>query len=235
MLRPGIDLYADGAVVEEMLAASAEGLVAGFTTNPTLMRKAGVTDYRAWSRQALAAVPDLPISFEVLADDFREMGRQAREIAGWGANVFVKIPVTNTEGVSSAPLIAELAGQGVQINATAILTLEQVRTVAAALNPEVPAIVSVFAGRIADTGRDPEPVLREAKAILAPNPKARLLWASTRELLNIIQAQACGCDIITVSPDLLKKYALFGMDLRELSLETVRMFCRDAAAAGFAL
>ena len=234
-MRPEIDLYADGAVVEEMLAARVEGLVTGFTTNPTLMRKAGVTDYRAWSRQALEAVPDLPISFEVLADDFPGMARQAREIAAWGSNVFVKIPVTSIQGVSSAPLIHELSAEGVKINATAILTLDQVRTVAAALAPGVPSIVSIFAGRIADTGLDPEPIMREARAFLAPLPEVRLLWASARELLNIFQAQACGCDIITVSPDILKKYAMVGMDLAALSLETVKMFSRDAAAAGFSL
>ena len=235
MTNPGIDIYADGAVVAEMVAARAEGMVTGFTTNPTLMRKAGVVDYRAWSREALAAVPDLPISFEVLADDFPGMGRQAREIASWGSNVFVKIPVTNTLGESAAPLIRELSAEGVQVNATAILTLDQVRTVAAALDPKVPAIVSVFAGRIADTGRDPEPVMREALAILAPLPEARLLWASCRELLNIFQARACGCHIITVAPDTLKKLAMVDMDLGALSLDTVRMFCRDAAAAGFEL
>ena len=231
----GIDIYADGAVVAEMLAARAEGVVKGFTTNPTLMRKAGVVDYRDWSRQALAAVPDLPISFEVLADDFPGMRRQALEIASWGANVFVKIPVTNTLGESSAPLIRELAGLGVQVNATAILTLDQVRTVAAALDPGVPAVVSVFAGRIADTGRNPEPVMREALGILASLPKAMLLWASCRELLNIFQARDCGCQIITVAPDTLKKLAMVGMDLDALSLDTVKMFCRDAGAAGFTL
>ena len=231
----GIDIYADGAVVAEMLAARAEGLVKGFTTNPTLMRKAGVLDYRDWSRQALAAVPDLPISFEVLADDFPGMARQAREIASWGANVFVKIPITNTLGESSGPLIRELASEGVQVNATAILTLDQVRLVAAALDPAVPAVVSVFAGRIADTGRDPGPVMKEARALLSALPRAGLLWASCRELLNIFQARDCGCQIITVPPDILRKLAMVDMDLEALSLDTVKMFCRDAGAAGFTL
>lgn len=235
MKSPGIDLYADGAVVAEMLAARAAGFVAGFTTNPTLMAKAGVTDYRAWSRQALAAVPDLPISFEVLADDFQEMGRQAREIAAWGSQVFVKIPITNTFGESSLHLIRELSGEGVQINATAILSLDQVRGVVEALHPDAAAIVSVFAGRIADTGRDPVPIMAEARAILAPRPRARLLWASCRELLNVFQARDCGCHIITVTPDILRKMAMVGMELEALSLDTVRMFSRDAAAAGFCL
>lgn len=234
-MKLGIDLYADGAVVAEMLAARAEGRVKGFTTNPTLMCKAGVKDYRAWSRQALDAVPDLPISFEVLADDFTEMLRQALEIASWGTNVFVKIPITTTTGESSVPLIKDLAAQGVRVNATALLTLDQVRSVAQALDPGVPAIVSVFAGRIADTGCDPVPIMKESLAILAPLPKAKLLWASCREVLNIFQAQDCGSHIITVTPDILKKLSMVGMDLGALSLDTVKMFFRDAKAAGFSL
>jgi transaldolase len=230
-----IDLYADGAVIEEMLETKATGRVAGFTTNPTLMRKAGVSDYRGWARQVLQAIQDMPVSFEVLADDFPGMARQAREIASWGPNVFVKIPVTNGQGESSAPLVAELCAQGVQVNVTALLTLDQVRRVAEALNPAVPAIVSVFAGRIADTGRDPLPLMAEALRILESNPRARLLWASCRELLNLFQAQDCGCHIITVTPDILRKLPLVGMGLDALSLDTVRMFLRDAAAAGFSL
>jgi len=235
VVNPGIELYADGAVVEDMVAARDRGLVTGFTTNPTLMSRAGVVDYRAWSRKALAAVPDLPISFEVLADDLRDMRRQALEIAGWGANVFVKVPITNTKGESTESLIRDLATKGVQVNATALLTVEQARLVAGALDPSVPALVSIFAGRIADTGRDPEPIMREALTALAPLPRAKLLWASCREVLNVFQARNCGCHVITVTPEILAKLALAGMDLEALSLDTVRMFARDAAAAGLSL
>jgi transaldolase len=230
-----IHLYADGAVIEEMAAARQEGLVQGFTTNPTLMRKAGITDYSRFGREALAAVPDLPISFEVFADDFVEMERQALLIAAWGPNVFVKIPITNSHGESSIPLIGRLVAAGVKLNVTAILTLQQVRLVAAVLRPDLPAVVSVFAGRIADTGRDPVAIITESREALRGLPEARLLWASTRELINIFQAQAAGCHIITVTPDVLRKLNFVGMPLDELSLETVRMFLRDATAAGFTL
>jgi len=230
-----IHIYSDGADVREMLAARDAGLVKGFTTNPTLMRKLGVTDYEAFAHEALRAVGGMPISFEVFADEFDEMERQARRIATWGDAIFVKIPITNTRGESAIPLIQRLSAAGVKLNITAILTLAQVRAVVDALNPDVPAIVSVFAGRIADTGRDPVPLMSEAAGIVSEKPKAQLLWASPRELLNIFQADACGCHIITVTPDILKKLAMVGKSLDELSLDTVKMFYNDAAAAGFAL
>lgn len=230
-----IQLYSDGAVIEEMVAAHQSGQVKGFTTNPTLMRKAGVSDYAAFARAALAAIPDLPISFEVFADEFDEMERQARLLASWGDNVYVKIPITNTKGESATGLIRKLARDGIKLNVTAILTLEQVRAVAENLNPEVPAIVSVFAGRIADTGRDPVPIMEESLRILRPLPRAELLWASPRELYNVIQADQCGCHIITITPDLMKKLALVGKSLESMSLDTVSMFYRDASAAGYSL
>jgi transaldolase len=230
-----IAIYADGADVRDMVAARDAGIVKGFTTNPTLMRKCGVTDYAAFAREALEATGRMPISFEVFADDFDEMERQAKLIATWGEAVYVKIPITNTKGESSIPLIRRLSAAGVKLNVTAILTLEQVREVAGALDPDTPAIVSVFAGRIADTGVDPVPLMREAAAICASKPKAELLWASPRELLNIFQAEECGCHIITVTADVLKKLAMVGKPLDELSLDTVKMFFNDAAAAGFTL
>jgi transaldolase len=233
--RLRIAIYSDGADVREMVSARDAGIVTGFTTNPTLMRKSGVSDYEAFAREALAATGGLPISFEVFADEFGEMERQARLISAWGDAVFVKIPITNTKGESSIDLIRRLSSAGVKLNITAILTLEQVREVTAALDPEVPAIISVFAGRIADTGRDPVPLMTEAAAIAAAKPKAQLLWASPRELLNIFQAEQCGCHIITVTPDLLKKLAMVGKPLAELSLDTVRMFFNDAASAGYRL
>jgi transaldolase len=230
-----IHLYADGADVREMKTARESGIVRGFTTNPTLMRKSGVSDYEAFAREALLVVAGLPISFEVFADEFPEMERQALKIAQWGEGVFVKIPITNTRGESAVPLIKRLAGAGVKLNITAILTLQQVSDTVGALNPDVPAIVSVFAGRIADTGRDPVPLMKEAASIVARKPKAQLLWASPRELLNVIQADECGCHIITVTGDILKKLAMIGKPLEELSLDTVKMFYSDASAAGFKL
>jgi transaldolase len=230
-----IDLYADGADVRDMIAARASGVVKGFTTNPTLMRKSGITDYEAFAKEALSAVSGMPISFEVFADDFAEMERQARKIATWGETVYVKIPITNTKGESAVPLIKRLSAAGVKLNITAILTLEQVRAVIDALDPATPAVVSVFAGRIADTGVDPVPLMTEAAAICRKKPKAQLLWASPRELLNIFQADQCGCQIITVTGDILKKLAMVGKPLDELSLDTVKMFFNDASAAGFKL
>lgn len=230
-----IAIYADGADVRDMVAARDGGVVKGFTTNPTLMRKSGVTDYAAFARQALDATGGMPISFEVFADEFDEMERQARLIATWGEGVYVKIPITNTAGQSSIPLIARLSAAGVKLNITAILTLDQVREVVEALDAATPAIVSVFAGRIADTGVDPVPLMREAARICADKPKAELLWASPRELLNIFQADEVGCHIITVTADILKKLAMVGKPLDELSLDTVKMFYNDAAAAGFKL
>jgi len=230
-----IHLYADGADVRDMLSARESGLVKGFTTNPTLMRKSGVTDYQAFAKEALRAVAGMPISFEVFADDFPEMERQALLIAEWGDGVFVKIPITNTKAESAIPLIQRLSAAGVKLNITAILTLQQVNDTVDALDPNVPAIVSVFAGRIADTGRDPVPLMKEAATIVGRKPKAQLLWASPRELLNIFHAEECGCHIITVTGDILKKLAMFGKPLDELSLDTVKMFFNDAAAAGFKL
>jgi transaldolase len=231
-----IAIYGDGADVRDMIAARDGGVVTGFTTNPTLMRKIGITDYEAFAHDALAAVGGMPISFEVFADEFEEMERQARLIATWGDAVYVKIPITNTKGESAIPLIARLSAAGVKLNITAILTLDQVREVVNALDANTPAIVSVFAGRIADTGVDPVPLMREAAAICAAKPKAELLWASPRELLNIFQADEVGCHIITVTSDILKKYTtMVGKPLDELSLDTVKMFYNDATAAGFKL
>jgi transaldolase len=230
-----IKVFADGARVPDMLDAYRGGRVQGFTTNPTLMRKAGVTDYEQFARETLAAITDLPISFEVFADDLDGMLRQARHIAKWGANVYVKIPVTNTKGESTAPVQTALSRDGIKLNVTAVLTTAQVREVVGALHAQTPAVVSVFAGRIADTGRDPIPLMREALEIVRTKPQFELLWASPRELLNIVQADAIGCHIITVTNDLLAKLANVGKDLSVLSLETVRMFYNDAAAAGYTI
>lgn len=230
-----IELYADGAKLEEMIAAYQDGLADGFTTNPTLMAKAGVGDYRDFARSILEEIPDLPISFEVISDEFEEMGRQAREIASWGANVFVKVPISNTRGESAIPLIRSLCEEGVRVNATAVLTLDQVAAVVDAVRDETPAIVSVFAGRIADTGVDPVPVMRAAVELAARRPQLRVLWASPREVLNIYQAAACGCHTIAITPDLLAKLSLRGKDLTEFSRETVQMFYDDACRAGFRL
>jgi transaldolase len=230
-----IKIFADGAEKASMIAAAADPLVKGLTTNPTLMRKAGVTDYAGFAREILAEIKDKPISFEVFSDDFTEMERQARIINGWAANVYVKIPVMNTKKVSAAPLIKKLAAEGIKLNVTAILTLEQVKEVEAALVPGVPAIVSVFAGRVADTGVDPVPLMQECKKILAAHPEHELLWASPRELYNIYQADAVGADIITVTPEILKKGEKIGYDLTELSRETVQMFYDDGQKVGYTL
>lgn len=231
----GVKLFQDGADLSAMIAASRKGDVSGFTTNPTLMRKAGVTDYKAFALKAIEAIPDLPISFEVFSDDFDTMEREAREIASWGGDTYVKIPITNTKGESAGPLVHKLSKEGFSLNVTAILTLDQVETVAAAVDPSSRTIVSVFAGRIADTGIDPVPVMSQAVKILKKLPKAELLWASPREVLNVVQASQCGCHIITATPDIIAKIALLGKDLRKYSLETVRMFYDDAHAAGFKL
>lgn len=230
-----VKVFADGANVDEMVALLANPLIAGFTTNPTLMRKAGVADYEAFARAALDAITAHPISFEVFADDFDEMARQALRIAAWGDNTYVKIPITNTRGESAVPLIERLAGEGVKVNVTALMTTAQVADVAAVLAGSPPAYVSVFAGRIADTGRDPEPEMREAVDILSAHPQAELIWASPREVYDILRADAVGCPIITVTYDLLKKVDLFGKDLDAFSLETVTMFHDDARAAGYTL
>jgi len=235
MSKHNIKIFADGADRAGILALYETRQVDGFTTNPTLMRKAGVTDYESFARDILQVVRDVPVSLEVFSDEFADMRRQALEIAGWGENVYVKIPITTTDGASSAVLIRGLSQERVKLNVTAILTLDQVYEVREALIPGTPAVVSVFAGRIADTGVDPIPVMRRAKEILAPLTSAELLWASCREALNIRHAERAGCDIITVGHDILKKTSLFGKDLTELSLETVRMFHQDAMAAGFRL
>jgi transaldolase len=230
-----VKLFADGADIDSMLALYRLPHIAGFTTNPTLMRKAGISDYEAFSRKVLAAIPDRPVSLEVFADEFDEMEAQAHAIASWGRNVYVKIPVTNTRGVSAGPLIARLSGKGIALNVTAILTLDQVREVTEAVAADAPSIVSVFAGRIADTGVDPLPIMSECLRIMAIRPKSELLWASPRELLNIIQAHDIGCHIITATPDILKKLALLNKDLTTYSLETVDMFFKDAIAAGYSI
>ena len=230
-----IKLYMDGAEIDTMKRLHAEGSVQGFTTNPTLMRKAGVSDYEKFAREAIAAIPDLPLSFEVFSDDIPDMEREARKIASWGGNTFIKVPITNTRRESTVPMIKKLAQEGFRLNVTAILTLDQVRAVADALNADTPAIVSVFAGRIADTGRYPMPIMRESAALLKGLPKAELLWASTREFLNLYQAQDAGCHIITVPPDILSKRKLAGSDLDDFSLDTVKMFFKDATQAGFSI
>jgi transaldolase len=231
-----IKIFADGADLEGIIDLYRKPHIKGLTTNPTLMRKVGVTDYEAFARSVLQSVTDKPISFEVFSDEFPEMRRQALKIRDWQENVYVKIPITNTQAESALPLIAELAGEGVKLNVTAILTREQVEGVAGALRPEVPAVVSVFAGRIADTGVDPVPVMKESLNLIRPLPNAELLWASVREVLNIFQAADCGCHIVTVPHDILAKASkLGGLDLGELSLDTVRMFYQDATAAGFRL
>lgn len=228
-----VKLFSDGADLASIMEMYAMGWVRGFTTNPTLMRKAGIADYGAFAHALLRAVPDRPISLEVFAEEEDEMERQALAIASWGAHVNVKIPVTNRAGAFLGALIGRLSSAGVTLNVTAILTLDQVERVAEALALETPAIVSVFAGRIADTGVDPVPLMREAKRRLRSRPRAELLWASPRELLNIFQAEDAGCDIITVPPEILRKLSLVGRDLAAYSLETVEMFHRDAQAAAY--
>jgi transaldolase len=230
-----VKIFADGADLKGMKEAAAQPLVKGFTTNPTLMRQAGVSDYKAFALDVLKLIPDRPVSFEVFADDFPTMEAQGREIASWGDNVYVKVPVTNTKGEFAGPLMTRLSGSGIKLNVTAIMTNQQVKEVAAALAKDVPAIVSVFAGRIADTGRDPVPFMEEAIRALAVEPRAELIWASPREVLNIVQADAIGCHIITLTPDFLRKIDLMGKDLGEFSLDTVRMFYNDAHEAGFTL
>ncbi|MGH7015079.1 MAG: transaldolase [Stellaceae bacterium] len=230
-----IKIFADGADLDGIRALASNPLIKGFTTNPTLMRKAGVSDYETFGRAALAAVPDRPLSLEVFADEFGEMIDQGRTIASWGRNANVKIPVSDTKGRFTGVVIESLAKAGVVVNITAILTVEQVKRVAACLNPDVPAIVSVFAGRVADTGVDPVPLMVECRKALTNLPKAELLWASPRELLNIFQADEIGCHIITVTNDLLAKFALVGKGLDEYSLETVKMFHRDATSAGYSI
>lgn len=230
-----VKIFADGADVGGMVEMYKKPFIKGFTTNPTLMRKAGISDYRGFAREVLAAIPDRPISFEVFSDDFAEMERQAKEIASWGENVNVKIPVTNTQGEPSYGLVRTLSHAGIKLNVTAVFTLEQVRDIMAHLDPKTPTYVSVFAGRIADTGRDPMPLMAAAHAMVHMHPHAELIWASPRELLNVFHAEAVGCDIITVTNDVLAKLSNVGKDLAQFSLETVKMFRDDAVKAGFKL
>jgi transaldolase len=230
-----VKIFADGADKAGMLEMYEKPFVKGLTTNPTLMKKAGITDYRAFCKDILTSINDKPLSFEVFSDDFSEMERQALEIASWGDNVYVKIPITNTKQETCYGLVKKLADQKVKLNVTALMTLDQVRNVVASLDPNIPSYVSVFAGRIADTGYDPVPLMTTAVEILKSSPAAELIWASPRELLNIFQADEIGCHIITVTNDILKKLSLVGYDLDEFSLDTVKMFYADAVAAGFKL
>lgn len=230
-----VKIFCDGADVKSMVAMYGKPYIKGFTTNPTLMRKSGIVDYRGFAREVLAAIPDRPISFEVFSDEFPEMERQAREIATWGPNVFVKVPVTNTRREPALNLIRSLSRDGVKVNVTALMTLDQVRAVTEAVGEGAPACISVFAGRIADTGVDPVPIMCEALRIMSAAPRAELIWASPRELLNIVQADEIGCHIITVTPDILAKLPNIGKDLDEFSLDTVKMFYDDARQAGFTL
>ena len=230
-----VKIFGDGAELTRMVELSRKPYISGFTTNPTLMNKAGIRDYRAFAKSVVEAIPDRHLSFEVFSDEFPEMERQAREIATWGEHVYVKIPVTNTRRESAADLIERLSHAGVRVNVTAVMTLEQVREVTRRLRGGAPACVSVFAGRIADSGRDPLPLMTEAVSILRDAPRAELIWASPRELLNIFQADDIGCHIITVTHDILAKLSNVGKDLDDYSLETVRMFYDDAQKAGFTL
>jgi transaldolase len=230
-----VKIFADGADLAGMLAMAKNPLVKGFTTNPSLMRKAGVADYESFAREVIAAIPDRPISFEIFADEFAAMIAQGRKIGSWGPKVYVKVPVTDTAGRFSGEVISVLSREGIALNVTAIMTLDQVRAVAEALAPDVPAIVSVFAGRIADTGRDPVPHMRACLEALKYRPRAELLWASSREVLNLFQADEIGCHIITMTNDLIDKLVLYGRDLVEYSRDTVQTFFKDAAAAGYQL
>lgn len=230
-----VEIFADGADVESIRTLAANPLIRGFTTNPTLMRQAGVDDYEGFARHVLGWVVDRPISFEVFSDDFDEMAQQAQKIVSWGDNVNVKVPVMNTRGESSVPLLRELAAEGIPVNVTALMTLRQVAAVVEALAPGPDGYVSVFAGRIADTGRDPVPLMTAALALMADATNLRLIWASPRELLNVVQADAIGCHVITVTSDVLAKLRLVGHDLDRFSLETVEMFHHDAQAAGFTI
>jgi transaldolase len=230
-----VKIFADGADFEAILELADQPFIAGFTTNPTLMRKSGVSDYEGFARKLLEHIADRPVSFEVFADAPDEMLRQARLIASWGRNVYVKIPVTDTRGTSTAGVVRELSDSGVHLNVTALMTMAQVEVVTSAVAGGPGAVISVFAGRVADTGRDPVPLMREALETMAPHPQLELLWASPREILNVRQADDIGVHIITVTHDLLRKLPLLGKDLGAFSLETIRMFHSDAAAAGFFL
>lgn len=230
-----VKIFADGADKSGMMEMYKQPFIKGLTTNPTSMHKAGITDYEHFAKDVLSEIRDKPLSLEVFSDDFHEMERQALKISQWGENVYVKVPITNTKGESSAGLVKRLSDAGVKLNVTALMTLDQVRDAVAVLNPEVPNYVSVFAGRIADTGLDPEPVMAEAVEILKANPLSELIWASPRELLNVFQADRVGCQIITVTNDILKKLSLIDYDLNEFSLDTVKMFYNDAVSANYKL
>jgi transaldolase len=230
-----VKIFADGADKKGMLEMYSKPFVKGLTTNPTLMKKAGITDYRAFCKDILTSIKDKSLSFEVFSDDFSEMERQALEIASWGENVYVKIPITNTQQETCYELVKKLATKKVKLNVTALMTLDQVKNVVASLDPNVPSYVSVFAGRVADTGFDPVPMMAKAVDILKAAPASELIWASPRELLNIFQADDIGCHVITVTNDILKKLSLVGIDLDEYSLETVKVFYKDAVEAGFKL
>lgn len=230
-----VEIFADGADKSGILALNENPQIKGFTTNPTLMRNAGITDYRAFAKDLLKSIPDKPISFEVFSDEWDDMERQALEIAEWGSNVFVKIPITNTKQESSAKLIERLVAAGVKLNVTALMTIKQTKTISDVLKGGPPSNISIFAGRIADTGRDPLPIMQEALEIMSQDPNQKLIWASPRELFNIVQAHNIGCHIITVTHDLLKKLPTVGKDLDEFSLDTVKMFYDDARSAGFKL
>lgn len=230
-----VKIFADGADKVGMLEMYEKPFIKGLTTNPTLMKKAGITDYRAFCKDILASIKDKPLSFEVFSDDFSEMERQALEIASWGENVYVKIPITNTKQLPCYDLVKRLVAKKVKLNVTALMTLDQVKNVVASLDPNVPSYVSVFAGRIADTGYDPVPMMAKAVDILKAAPASELIWASPRELLNIYQADDIGCHVITVTNDILKKLSLVGYDLDQYSLDTVKMFYKDAVDAGFKL
>ncbi len=230
-----VKIFADGADKAGMLEMASKSFVKGLTTNPTLMKKAGIVDYKAFALEILSEIKEKPISFEVFSDDFDEMEKQALEIASWGDNVYVKLPITNTKGEPIYNLILKLANKKVKLNVTAIMTLEQVKNVVNNLNPSVPSYVSVFAGRIADTGRDPLPLMIDCVNALKANPLAELIWASPRELFNIFQADQIGCQVITVTNDVLKKLDLVGKDLNDYSLDTVKMFYNDAKSAGFSI
>lgn len=230
-----VQIFADGADKASMLEMASKKFIKGLTTNPTLMRKAGIVDYEAFSKDILHNITEKPISLEVFSDDLNDMKRQALKIASWAPNVYVKLPITNTKGESTRGIIRELADKGVKVNVTAIMTLEQVRIVMRSLNPDVPSYVSIFAGRIADTGIDPLPLMAASVAICSMNPLAEVIWASPRELLNIFQADAIGCQVITVTGDIISKFSLIEYDLSQYSLDTVKMFYNDAAAANYSL
>ncbi|RDW15341.1 transaldolase [Oceanobacillus chungangensis] len=230
-----VKLYADGAVIEEMVDAYERGTIKGFTTNPSLMKKAGITEYETFAKQAINKIPDMPISFEVFSDDFEIMEKEAEKIASWGENVYVKIPISNSIGESSLPLIQSLSEKGISLNVTAILTMEQVRETVAAFAEGTNNIVSVFAGRIADSGIDPIPLMKEAAQVCKQKKGTELLWASSRELLNIFQAEECECDIITCTQEILNKLPNVGKSLEQISLETVQMFSKDSKELGFSI